>query len=251
MQPFGSAPAIINEARLDYAPASLPRLIAPEKLLAALQEAATLDLANAMAAALMHPDEAQSAVAALNAQAKAAAPPKTPALTGAPALAYAISQGLEERGITVRGVNAGNDILDGPMTEQASDPAADVLPAGEDFGMGAPQLPVKHAALLPNGHAAVLDVSEGTALDPLQDKSWDLNSAKSVPAPQGDRRARAEEAREVGAPSPPHAEEPRSGVSKRGPTRLPLPPFETLAPQALRVRVACARVSSLVHIAAR
>ena len=28
----------------------------------------------------------------------------------------------------------------------------------------------------------VFDASEGTALDPLKDKSWDLNSAKTVPS---------------------------------------------------------------------
>ncbi len=32
-----------------------------------------------------------------------------------------------------------------------------------------------------NGRPRILDASEGTALDPLKDKSWDLNSAKNVP----------------------------------------------------------------------
>ena len=129
----------------------------------------------------------------------------------APPLAYAMSPGLEERGIKVRGVNAGNDILDGPMADVSDalvDPAivpvsaerraeqraraaqlglpmgSDTLP--NDNGMGAPKFPVKHAQMLPNGRAVALDASEGTAIDPLKDKSWDLNSVKVVPSPEGE-----------------------------------------------------------------
>ncbi|MEA2841585.1 MAG: hypothetical protein QOF41_2915 [Methylobacteriaceae bacterium] len=211
--PFGSAPAIVNEARLDYAPATLPRLIAPEKLLGALQEAAAMNLANALAASLVHPEEGQAALAAVTAQVK---PPseaqKAPSMVSAPPLAYAtMSPGLDERGIKIRGVNAGNDILDGPMTDVGSelvDPAivpvsaerraeqraraAQLgLPAGSDAlprdtGAGAPKFPTKHAAMLPTGRAVALDASEGTPIDPLKDKSWDLNSVKVVPSPEGE-----------------------------------------------------------------
>jgi UPF0755 protein len=31
-------------------------------------------------------------------------------------------------------------------------------------------------------HARVIDVSEGTALDPLRDKTYDLNTTKTVPS---------------------------------------------------------------------
>jgi UPF0755 protein len=122
-----------------------------------------------------------------------------------------MSPGLEERGIKVRGVNAGNDILDGPMADASDDidPAlvpvsaerraeqraraaqlglpmgSDALPKS-DFGMGPPKLPVKHAAMLPSGRAVALDASEGTPIDPLKDKSWDLNSVKVVPSPEGE-----------------------------------------------------------------
>ena len=123
-----------------------------------------------------------------------------------------MSPGLEERGIKVRGVNAGNDILDGPMADVGAelvDPAlvpvsaerraeqrtraaqlglplgSDTLPR-DDMGLGAPKFPVKHAQMLPNGRAVALDASEGTPLDPLKDKGWDLNSVKIVPAPEGE-----------------------------------------------------------------
>jgi UPF0755 protein len=212
LQPLGSAPPIVSEARLDYTPAALPQLIAPEKLLGALQEAAASTLENSLAAALMHPDEAPAALAALAAQAKPAREPqKPPSMASAPPLAYAMSPGLEERGIKVRGVNAGNDVLDGPMAdvgEELVDPAivpvsaerraeqraraAQLgLPAGSDalprdMGMGTPKFPTRHAAMLPSGRAVALDASEGTPLDPLKDKSWDLNSVKVVPSPEGE-----------------------------------------------------------------
>ncbi|MEA2758993.1 MAG: hypothetical protein QOH65_1606 [Methylobacteriaceae bacterium] len=215
--PFGSAPPLVNEARLDYAPALLPRLIAPEKLLGALQEAAATSLENALAASLMHPQEerpqvGQGALAAVTGQVKPIGEPQqAAAMTSAPPLAYAMSPGLEERGIKVRGVNAGNDILDGPMADVGDElvdpaivpvsaerraeqraraaqlglaPGSDKLP--RDMGMGAPKFPVKHAAMLPSGRAVALDASEGTPIDPLKDKSWDLNSAKVVASPEGE-----------------------------------------------------------------
>jgi UPF0755 protein len=210
--PLGSAPPIVSEARLDYAPASLPRLIAPEKLLGALQEAAATTLTNALAASLMHPQE-DTALAAVTAQVKPAeAAQRPPSMMGAPPpLAYAMSPSLEERSIKVRGVNAGNDILDGPMAdvgdelvdpaivpvsaerraEQRARAAQLGLPAGSDTlprdtGMGTPRFPTKHAAMLPTGRAVALDASEGTPIDPLKDKSWDLNSVKVVPSPEGE-----------------------------------------------------------------
>ena len=224
LAPFGSAPPLVNEARLDYAPTLLPRLIPAEKFLGAVQEAAAMTLERSLAAALMHPPEEtaqppaqqtaqRTALAAITEGVKPApTAAKAPSMTGAAApLAYTMSPGLEERGITVRGVNAGNDILDGPMAdvgdelvdpaivpvsaerraEQRTRAAQLGLPTGSDAlpnddGMGPPKLPVKHAQMLPNGRAVALDASEGTDIDPLKDKSWDLNSVKIVPSPEGE-----------------------------------------------------------------
>jgi UPF0755 protein len=46
-------------------------------------------------------------------------------------------------------------------------------------GTGA--LALSGAGPAPNGRPRILDASEGTALDPLLNKSWDLNSAQTVP----------------------------------------------------------------------
>jgi UPF0755 protein len=66
--------------------------------------------------------------------------------------------------------------LDGPTPPTAASldgPAAPV----ESSALGYSGAPV-HAA--PNGKPRILDASEGTALDPLLNKSWDLNSPKTV-----------------------------------------------------------------------
>jgi UPF0755 protein len=195
--------------------------------LGAVQEAAATTLTNALAASLAHQDDAPTALAAVTEGVKAPEKAEVAAMTKAPPLAYAMSPGLEERGIKVRGVNAGNDILDGPMADVGAelvDPAlvpvsaerraeqraraaqlglpmgSDTLPR-DDMGLGAPKFPVKHAQMLPNGRAVALDASEGTPLDPLKDKSWDLNSVKIVPAPEGEPAPEPgpAEAGEVGA----------------------------------------------------
>ncbi|GAC1548964.1 MAG: hypothetical protein NVS2B5_03640 [Beijerinckiaceae bacterium] len=199
LQPFGAAPSTIPDTRLGYSPAPLARLLEPDKLLSTLQEAA--------ASSLLHPDEQRAALDAIAERVTVPAADK-PAKTTMP-LAYTMSPGLDERGIKVRGVNAGNDIVDGPMIEDASadiDPtivpvsaerraeqrarAASLgLSPGSDLlsaeATGPAKFPTKHAGLLPNGRAPAFDASEGTPLDPLRDKTWDLNSAKTVPAPQG------------------------------------------------------------------
>jgi UPF0755 protein len=215
LSPFGSAPPLVNEARLDYSPAALPRLIEPDRLIGVLQEAA----ADSLAAAAAHPGE--EALAAVTAQVKAPEPSAQKPV--APALAYAMSPGLEERGIKIRGVNAGNDILDGPVGDVSGevDPAlipvsperraeqraraaqlglpmgSDALPK-DDMGMGPPKFPVKHAQMLPGGRAVALDASEGTAIDPLKDKSWDLNSPKTVPGPETEPTAERPEPKRRG-----------------------------------------------------
>ncbi len=67
-------------------------------------------------------------------------------------------------------------------------PAADVAQSGPGGRGGALDGPVDGALaytggpvnMAPNGKPRIFDASEGTALDPLRDKSWDLNSAKTV-----------------------------------------------------------------------
>ena len=73
------------------------------------------------------------------------------------------------------GITRGENNLDGPADESALDgPATPV----EQSALGYSGAPVANAA--PNGKPRILDASEGTALDPLLDKSWDLNSPKTV-----------------------------------------------------------------------
>ncbi|WP_294537568.1 endolytic transglycosylase MltG [uncultured Rhodoblastus sp.] len=81
---------------------------------------------------------------------------------------------LDDAELGVITVAAGN--LDGPAPESAAaldGPAAPV----ENSALGYVG-PAVHAA--PNGKPRILDASEGTALDPLLNKSWDLNSPKTI-----------------------------------------------------------------------
>jgi hypothetical protein len=72
-----------------------------------------------------------------------------------------------------------NVALDGPADEPQLDRA--------DFDVDAKSLPPSapqssRPALPPiNGHPRIIDASVGTPLDPLQNKTWDLNSPKVVP----------------------------------------------------------------------
>ncbi len=58
--------------------------------------------------------------------------------------------------------------LDGPA------PPVDATPLAYSAG------PAEMTNLAPNGKPRIIDASQGTALDPLLDKSWDLNSSKTV-----------------------------------------------------------------------
>ena len=78
----------------------------------------------------------------------------------------------------VGGVTRAENDLDGPASDNAAaldGPAAPV----EGSALGYYGAPVNAA---PNGKPQIVDASEGTALDPLLDKSWDLNSPKTVDA---------------------------------------------------------------------
>ncbi|MCB1541950.1 MAG: endolytic transglycosylase MltG [Rhodoblastus sp.] len=104
---------------------------------------------------------------------------------------------FEDPGIKVRGVD-GDDMLDGPMGDSGS-PELYPVPAKTLAEQRAQAAKLGLAAAAPStADAAVtvaaapapvasqprkpiaFDASEGTALDPLRNKSWDLNTAKSV-----------------------------------------------------------------------
>jgi len=77
-----------------------------------------------------------------------------------------------------------NNILDGPLADLDEPRADDAF--GNDHIRGRPRFLVKRGARLQDGRATIFDVSEGTALDPLQDRNWDLNSSKIVPGVQNE-----------------------------------------------------------------
>jgi UPF0755 protein len=114
---------------------------------------------------------------------------------------YTFGPGLEELGISVRGDDSPAAMLDGPVNDEdralGSSPSA-ALPAGPNGGTeqkssaaGLGPAAIGNDALAeperPQGEgrperARVLDASEGTPLDPLGNKTYDLNYAKTVPA---------------------------------------------------------------------
>jgi UPF0755 protein len=84
--------------------------------------------------------------------------------------------------------------LDGPAVDvSAPQPGRARMAANSGSTLDGPAEPVEESRLgsalgyagapvnaAPNGRPRIFDASEGTALDPLRNKSWDLNSAKSV-----------------------------------------------------------------------
>ncbi len=108
-----------------------------------------------------------------------------------------LTASFDDPGIKVRGVD-GDDTLDGPMSEPGSEqlypvPAktlAEQRAQAAKLGLptnGATTADVAAAAVATPGpqpgpakKPVAFDASEGTALDPLRNKSWDLNTAKSV-----------------------------------------------------------------------
>ncbi|MDB5508371.1 MAG: mltG [Hyphomicrobiales bacterium] len=122
---------------------------------------------------------------------------------------FVLGPGIEELGISISGVGD-QPILDGPMEmageDTSTDPTlypvspqrlADQKARASRFGLmsggtelinpelgpapGTGALALSGAGPAPNGRPRILDASEGTALDPLLNKSWDLNSAQTVP----------------------------------------------------------------------
>jgi UPF0755 protein len=138
--------------------------------------------------------------------------PKKQSQSPARASAFVMGPGLDELGITVRGIGPGRaaeQLLDGPMSaeDQANpppdaavfeasatrraelkakaaklglEPTSDELPANVNVAADTQPVPPVPAPQK-IAHAKVIDVSEGTALDPLLDHTYDLNYAKTVP----------------------------------------------------------------------
>ena len=110
--------------------------------------------------------------------------------------ALVLGPGLAELGISLQGAVGAVD-LDGPVSDSgaaggAETPAFTRAGADQTEPLQAPQpqpaaprsAQFASAAQVTEGraaHAPVIDVSEGTLLDPLLDKTYDLNTAKTVP----------------------------------------------------------------------
>ena len=115
----------------------------------------------------------------------------------------ALSTSIDTLGFTIDGAEPKPAILlDGPVTPETADQPTGAAPQGPsapmrnakvvldalpgqtggdlfaDAGPAAPAAPVKTPPL----HPKIYDVSEGTALDPLRDKTYDLNTAKTIPS---------------------------------------------------------------------
>jgi UPF0755 protein len=139
------------------------------------------------------PNNAATARPALQSLASAA-----PAATSSSGFAIAMGPGLDDLGISVRGIGsprAAANLLDGPVDQsdatapqadptsvmtaagdqQPADPAIEGPPQGE-AGSAANKVPPQSKS------ARAIDASEGTPLDPLLNKTYDLNYAKSVPS---------------------------------------------------------------------
>ena len=185
---------------------ALPTAFAPNS--ASPDGAAIAKLANALTR--QKTVLAGKAAIAASALAQTARPALLPASGDAgqdlPASAFALGPGLDELGIKVRGVN--DSPLDGTSADlgddtAAGDPNSYPVPAvrrseqkarAAKFGLAtgddrpppqmfdavpAPPLPVNPQA---QARSRAFDASEGTRIDPLRNKTFDLNSAKTVPS---------------------------------------------------------------------
>jgi UPF0755 protein len=107
------------------------------------------------------------------------------------ASALGIKANFDDPGIQVRGVN-GDDMIDGPMNDEtypvSPKALAEQRSQAAKYGlapMSADETTTVAAAQAAQGgpkRPRAFDASEGTPLDPLRNKTWDLNSSKNVPA---------------------------------------------------------------------
>ena len=106
---------------------------------------------------------------------------------------------LEDMGIAVRGVNAPafESFLDGPVSSGISaageEPAnfavvpvenkrlAQMQESAARFGLGSQNSDPRLIEARP-ARVRVVDASEGTNIDPLLNRKWDLNSVQTIPA---------------------------------------------------------------------
>lgn len=94
---------------------------------------------------------------------------------------FAVSPGIDAMGISIKGAQpSAADVLDGPVNS-VSDDAAPSSPGDKLASGPTPEQMAMAAGRKPPEHPKIFDVSEGTPLDPLRDKSYDLNTAKTVP----------------------------------------------------------------------
>ena len=121
-----------------------------------------------------------------------------PAATSSSGSAIAMGPGLDDLGISVRGVGsaqAAANLLDGPVDQSDAPPQADATfvaaatggkqqPADPAARGSPPQDEAESAAnkTSQSKGPSVIDASEGTPLDPLLNKTYDLDYAKSVPS---------------------------------------------------------------------
>ncbi|HUO54373.1 MAG TPA: endolytic transglycosylase MltG [Rhodoblastus sp.] len=92
----------------------------------------------------------------------------------------------------LRGITRAENDLDGPAEDPSVAPAAAApqgRPGAQAADLDGPATPVETTAMgyaggivnaAPNGKPRIFDAVAGTALDPLLDKSWDLNSPKNL-----------------------------------------------------------------------
>jgi len=112
---------------------------------------------------------------------------------------FAMGPSLEDMGIAVRGVNAPafESFLDGPVSSGISaageEPAnfavvpvenkrlAQMQESAARFGLGSQNSDPRLIEARP-ARVRVVDASEGTNIDPLLNRKWDLNSVQTIPA---------------------------------------------------------------------
>ncbi|HEY8579392.1 MAG TPA: endolytic transglycosylase MltG [Beijerinckiaceae bacterium] len=130
-------------------------------------------------------------------------PPVTSALKVASAYAgFAFGPGLDDLGLSLKAYEPPGNQLDGPVDAAAPEVNLATVPVSEkrraEMSARAARLGVDPAplaetpvgttpvaatpALAPNGRPRIVDASEGTRLDPLRNRSWDLNSAQTIPS---------------------------------------------------------------------
>ena len=118
------------------------------------------------------------------------------------ALSFQFADAFDES--QLGGATRAENDLDGPASDMPLDPAPTRRVMATN-ALDGPAEPVESGAVgsargyaggvvnpAPNGKPRILDASEGTALDPLLNKSWDLNSPKTVDTPAAKTSGRSQ-----------------------------------------------------------